>query len=135
MKPQFRLYRRSNGGRFYLHNNTTGKQESLGTTDRSEAARLLHARNEASRQPLLNVQIARAYLAANDTEVATRNWQDVMNDIFKSKQGSTLAFYVRAFKQKAFDSIRKLPIGQTHPEHYLHVLGAGTVATNKNLRR
>lgn len=78
MKPRFRLYRRFNGGRFYLHNNITGKQESLGTTDRTEASRLLHAKNEASRHPLLNVQIARAYLAANDTQVGTRNWQDVM---------------------------------------------------------
>jgi len=135
MKPQFRLYRRSNGGRFYLHHNVTGKQESLGTTDRKEATRLLHANNEASRHPLLNVQIARAYLAANDTQVATRNWQEVMNEITKSKKASTLAFYLRAFKQKAFDSIRKLPVVQTRPEHFLHVMGAGTVATNKNLRR
>ena len=36
MKQRFRLYRRKNGGRFYLRDATTGKQKSLGTTDRSE---------------------------------------------------------------------------------------------------
>jgi len=135
MKQQFRLYRRSNGGRFYLHDNATGKQESLGTTDRTEAVRLLHARNEASRQPLINVQIARAYLAANDAQASTRNWQMAMNEITKAKEGTTHAFYVRAFKQEAFDSIRALPIVQTRPEHFMRVFEAGTVSTNKNLRR
>jgi len=135
MKQRFRLYRRSNGGRFYLHDNVTGKQESLGTTDRTEAVRLLHARNEASRQPLINVQIARAYLAANDAQATTRNWQMAMDEITKARQGTTQEFYVRAFKQKAFDSIRAVSIVQTRPEHFVHVLEAGTVSTNKNLRR
>ena len=43
MKQRFRLYRRSNGSRFYVHDNITGKQESLSTTDRAEATRLLYA--------------------------------------------------------------------------------------------
>lgn len=135
MKQRFRLYRRSNGGRYYLHDNITGKQESLGTTERTEALRLCHARNEAAHQPLINVQIARAYLAASDVQVGTRDWQTAMNEISKAKQGTTQAFYVRAFKQKAFNSIRALPIVQTRPEHLMRVLEAGTVATNKNLRR
>ena len=113
----------------------TGKQESLGTTNRTEAARLSHARNEATHQPLINVQIARAYLVASDAQVGTRDWKTAMNELIKAKQGTTHAFYVRAFKQKAFDSIRALPIVQTRPEHFMRVLEAGTVATNKNLRR
>jgi len=40
----------------------TGKQESLGTADRIEALRFLHSKNEADRQPAINLQIARAYL-------------------------------------------------------------------------
>ena len=60
MRQRSRLYRRSNGGRFYAQDSLTGKQESLGTTDRTKAGRLLHAKNEAAQQPLLNVQIARA---------------------------------------------------------------------------
>lgn len=47
MKQRYRLYRRRPGGRFYLHDGVTGKQESLGTGDRGQARRLLHSRNEA----------------------------------------------------------------------------------------
>ena len=36
MRQQFRLYRRKKGGRYYLHNDLTGKQESLQTSDRAK---------------------------------------------------------------------------------------------------
>jgi hypothetical protein len=35
---------------------------------------LLHYKNEAHRQPVLNVHIARACLTATDPEEAKRNW-------------------------------------------------------------
>jgi integrase len=47
MKQKFRLYRRGNSGRYYIHDDATGKQESLHTNDRAAALRLLHAKNEA----------------------------------------------------------------------------------------
>ena len=74
MKLRFRLYRRSQSGRYYLQDNLTGKQESLGTTDLGEASKLCHARNEAMRQPELNVQLARAYLAAGNPEGRRPVW-------------------------------------------------------------
>jgi len=55
MKRKFRMYQRGLNGRFYIQDNTTGKQESLGTSDRTEALRLFHARNEAEYQPAFNV--------------------------------------------------------------------------------
>jgi len=79
MKQRFRLYRHSASGRFYSHDSVTGKQESLGTTDRSEAVRLLHSKNEADRQPAINLQIARAYLAAGDQAIMTRTWEAVLS--------------------------------------------------------
>lgn len=63
---------------FYCQDSETGKQTSLHTRDESEATTLLHAKNEAHRQPAINRQIARAYLTACDPEIATRTWQDVM---------------------------------------------------------
>ena len=60
---------------FWCQDNGTGKQETLGTKDRETAVRVLHAKNEAERQTAINLQIARAYLAAADPEIATRNWQ------------------------------------------------------------
>src|SRR5438105_5747955 len=135
MKQRFRLYRRSCSGRFYIHDSVTGKQESLGTADRIEAERLLHSKNEADRQPAINLQIARAYLAAGDPDIMTRTWKVVMDELIKAKQGSTRERYVRSFKEHALDSLRSLPILQTRPEHYLHALEVGTVSTNDILRR
>ena len=89
MKQRFRLYRRNHGGRFYVHDNVTGKQESLKTTDRTEALRVLHAKNEAEKQPAINLQIARAYLVAGDPAIGTRTWQVAMEAVVKLKQGST----------------------------------------------
>ncbi len=45
MKLTFRLYRR--GRRYYAQNNETGQQVSLHTSDKTEATRLLNAKNEA----------------------------------------------------------------------------------------
>jgi hypothetical protein len=47
MRQRFRLYKRKKGGRYYLHDDATGKQESLGTSDRATAVRLFHSRQEA----------------------------------------------------------------------------------------
>jgi len=51
MTQKFRLYRRNSNGRYYLENNTTGKQESLHTSDKGQALRLLMARNEPNSKP------------------------------------------------------------------------------------
>jgi hypothetical protein len=57
---------------------------------RAEAERLLHAKDEAHRQPIINLHIARAYLMVGDPEAATRSWQFVMDEIVKLKHGNTL---------------------------------------------
>jgi integrase len=134
MKQRFILYRRSNG-RFYCEDTLTRKQESLKTSDEGEALTLLHSRNEAFRQPVLNLQIARTYLSASDAEVAKRTWQVPMDEMTLTKTGPTLDRYKRAILDKAFDVIRDLPILETRAEQFLKVLRIGTVATNVYLRR
>jgi hypothetical protein len=86
MRQRYRLYRRKNGGRYYIHDDVTGKQESLGTSDRATAVRLFHSKSEAVQLPAVNLQIARAYLAASDPQIATRNWQFVMDEMVKLKK-------------------------------------------------
>jgi hypothetical protein len=135
MKRRFRLYRRGKSGRYYIHDDATGRQESLHTNDRAKATRLFHAKNEASEQPAINLQIARAYLAATDPQIATRNWQLVMDEMAKFKKDSTQERWARAMRDRAFDSIRLLTILETRPEHFLRVLEKGTVCTNIFLRR
>jgi hypothetical protein len=72
MKQKFRLYRRGNSGRYYIHDDATGKQESLHTNDRAAALRLLHAKNEAVLQPAMNLQIAQVYLQHGDPAMSRR---------------------------------------------------------------
>jgi hypothetical protein len=122
MKQQFRLYRRKNGGRYYIHNEMTGKQESLHTNDRMTANRLLHAKNEAFKQPAINLQIAKAYLAAADENFIRRTWKEVMVDFVKVKTGSNRSRSERAVMDKAFDSIRDRQLIETRSEHFLRVL-------------
>ena len=65
MKVKYRLFVRK-GGMFYAEDVETRKQTSLGTKDRKEALRLLHAKNESHRAPSLNLQMGHAYLSATD---------------------------------------------------------------------
>ncbi|MGD0412614.1 MAG: tyrosine-type recombinase/integrase [Verrucomicrobiota bacterium] len=135
MRQRFRLYRRKNGGRYYIHDDATGKQDSLHTTDRATALRLVHSRNEAEQQPAVNLQIARAYLAATDPQISTRTWQYVMDEMVKLKRGETQRRWVVAIKDKQMDIIRNLPVLETRSEHFLRVLESGKVSTNVFLRR
>jgi integrase len=135
MRKRFRLYKRKKGGRYYIHDEVTGKQDSLHTSDRATAVRLFHSRQEAEQQPAVNLQIARAYLAASDPQIATRDWQFVMDELVKLKKDQTQHRWQTAIKDKAFDSIRHLPLLETRPEHFLRVLESGKVSTNVYLRR
>jgi len=135
MKQRFILYRRKLGGMFYVEDTETGKQESLGTKDRAEAKTLLHARNEAVRQPQLNLHIAKAYLAGTDSGVSTRTWQHALDAMVQSKNGSTKERWERAANESALDSLRDRVIIETQAEHLLACLKTGTVSTNVHLRK
>ena len=71
MKQRFRLYRRQRGI-YYIHDDETGKQQSLQTRDRAEAWQLFSAKTQAHRQAHLNLRLARTYLRASDPLAATR---------------------------------------------------------------
>jgi hypothetical protein len=123
------------GSVYWIQDNVTGKQTSLGTKDRTEAGRLFNAQNEASRQPIVNVQIARAYLLVSDPEVAKRTWQFVMEEIVKLKHDETRRRWLVAIKDKALDGLRVLPLMETRAEHFLRAMEKGKVSTNIYLRR
>ena len=113
MKQKFRLYRRGASGRYYAQDGITGQQQSLGTTNRAEATRLLCALNEAEYQPAFNAHLARTYLSAGDPEIVKRNWQWVMDALSKSKTAwskSTQDRYVSSTSEEALDLVRNLSL-------------------------
>jgi hypothetical protein len=63
MSQRYRVFRRG-WGIFYCQDLTTGKQESLRTRDKTEAHRLVAARNESEQAPAFSLQLARVYCRA-----------------------------------------------------------------------
>jgi hypothetical protein len=134
MKTRFRVFRRI-WGTFYCEDLVTKKQETLRTRDKDEAYRIVAARNEAEQHFGFSLHLARVYWTAGDPAAAKRTWQEVMNEIPKTKDAETRERWVRAIKDKAFDSIREMVVLETRAEHFLKVLENGKVATNVFLRR
>jgi len=134
MKNRYRAFRRG-WGVYYCEDTQTRKQESLATTDKQEALRLVHAKNEGEHHPAFSLQLARVYWKAGDAAAASRTWQFVMDEIIKTKHDNTRHRWGTAIKDHAFDSIRDRVILETSAEHFLHVLEEGTVSTNLYLRR
>jgi integrase len=114
---------------------TTGKRTSLATTDKDEARQIIEAKNQAVRQPVLNLQIAKAYLAGTDNGIATRTWQSAVESLIATKQGTNQLRWRTAAKDKAFTPLLHRVIIETPGELLLQVMQAGTVSTNVYLRR
>jgi integrase len=136
MKTRYRLIRRgTRGGTFYCVDTQTGRRTSLQTASEDEARQLVESRNNAARQPAMNLQIAQVYLQHGDPALAARTWQDVMAQIAAAKSGETLLRWQAAIRDKALDVIRTRRLIETTAEHFLAVMKKGTVSTNVYLRR
>lgn len=134
MKLRYRMFRRRNGC-FFLEDSVTRKQESLRTKNKAQASALLAERNKAHENPELCRHMAKTWLAAASPGLANRTWEDVVEQIIKSKTGETAVRWQRAWKDCALNSLSKLKLMETSAEHFLSVLEKGTVSTNVFLRR
>src|SRR5580698_2967350 len=129
MKQRYSVFLRP-WGVYYYQDNTTGKQETLKTRDKDEAYRLVAAKNETEDAPAFSLHLARVYWKAGDPAAAKRTWQHVMDELPKLKAAETKKRWLTAIKDRAFDSIRKMVVLETQPEHFLKVLEHGSVSTN-----
>jgi integrase len=132
MRQRFYLFKRV--GMYYLQDGVSGKQQSLQTRDRSEAERLLNARNEATANPGLNLALARVYLAANDPKMLARIWQDAFDEFCSRGQPQTQALRRRKVAHRAFALLRQKPLVETTAEDFLGVLKAAGVMGRACLR-
>jgi hypothetical protein len=136
MKPRFRVTQRGDrDGMCYSKDTLTGERVSLETKNRAEADRRVFHKNEALKNTDINHRIGMDYLSASDPEYARRTWRFVMQDIIKDKKKSTLARYLTALKDPAYELIADKLLVKTLPGHLLEVLRAGGTATNVYLRR
>jgi integrase len=136
MKTRYRLIRRGiRGDKFYCVDKTTGKRTSLGTASEDDARQIVEAKNNSERQPVLNLQIAKAYLAGSDKGITTRTWQNAIESLTGTKQAENQKRWKTAAKDKAFVPLLPRVIIETPGELLLNVLQSGTVSTNVFLRR
>ena len=133
MKTRFNLFRRA--GVFYTEDTTTGKQTSLRTRDETEAKSLLNARNEAQRQPMLNLHLARAYLTASDPAFVERTWQTVMEQLQSRGKDSSRERYASVFKSSCFDALRHKKLLETTADDFFAVFKDGKVSIVYFLKR
>jgi len=127
MKSHYRLFRRGNGI-YFCEDRQTGVQQSLRTKDKSEAVRLLNAKNEAQTDRGLALGIAKAYLNAADPSIARRTWQYAFEELVKTKHGENAQRWNRAIKDKALAKILNLPLVQTRADHF-----SGLISDQTNL--
>jgi integrase len=136
MKTRYRLICRGiRGGLYYSVDTPTGKRTSLGTTDEDEARQIIEAKNNSQRQPVLNLQIAKAYLAGSDNGMKTRTWQNAIEAVIGSKKGANQERWLRVAKDKALAPLLPKVIIETQGELLLRILQCGKVSTNVYLRR
>lgn len=114
MKQRYHVFKQGNGV-FYCLDIEKNKQSSFQTRDPEEAQRLVNAKNEACRQPVMNLEIARVYLNHSDPAYATRTWQQVMDEMARQKKGETQKRWQRAMREEPFDLIRKKVLVETKP--------------------
>ena len=122
-KQRFWLYRRT--GVFYLHDSETGKRESLNTRSRRDAQKIRNARNESSARPSIGLTMAKAYLSAQDPNMLTRTWEEVMNRFCSRGLPRTQDRRHRTMSSKPFELIKRRKLLETTAEDFLNVLNAG----------
>src|ERR1700679_3362052 len=123
---RYRLVYRGSRNTFYYFDTHTNKRESLGISEKTEAQRLIDAKNEAVLHVGMNLQIAQVYLQHSDPSMATRTWQNVMDTMGPLKTGPTQSRWTSAMRDKAFDLIRNRKLIETTSDHFIQVLAAGT---------
>lgn len=84
---------------------------------------------------MLNLQIAKAYLAGSDPAIATRTWRAAVAALIETKAGENRERWERAIKDKAILPILDQVVVETNADLLLRALRTGTVSTNVFLRR
>ena len=133
MKTKYTLFRRN--GIYYSQDSATGQQKSLRTRDEADALQLLNARNEAHRQPVLNLHLARAYLTASDPAFVERTWQTVMAQLQARGKDSSRERYASVFKSPSFDGLRNKKLLETTADDFFAVFKENKVAITYFLKR
>jgi len=127
MQNRFTIFRR--GQVFYCEDRQTGQQTSLRTRNQNEAKKIVQAKNESVHQPLMNLVLAKTYLAAQDPRLITRTWADVMNPFCNRGKPPTQKRHARVIRTKPMLYLRDKKLIETTADDFLHAISIGTNST------
>ena len=113
----------------------TGNRSSLGVSSEDDALQIVEAQNQARHQPILNLQIAKAYLAGTDTAITTRTWQQAIEALINTKHDANRMRWQRVLKDPALTPLWSRVVIETPGELLLKIRQVGTISTNVFLRR
>src|ERR1051326_8785108 len=111
MQNRFTLFRR--GAVYYSQDRNTGEQKSLRTRDEGEARTLIQTKNNAANLPLLNLTMARTYLAAIDPKLVSRTWADVMERFCSCPHTATRMRHQRVVRTKPMQFLKNKRLIET----------------------
>jgi len=100
MKNAYRMFKRRNRPYYYIQNNRTGEQRSLGTADTKQAKKILDAEHDSRDNAALNYELGAAYLNHAAPEMATRTWQVAMDELCSHGGDVSRARYERCLRAK-----------------------------------
>ena len=127
MQNRFTMFRR--GTMFYCEDRTTGQQKSLQTKDETEASKIVQAKNDAINQPLMNLVMAKTYLALQDPKLITRTWADVMERFCKRDKEPTRIRHERAVRTKPMQFLHDKRLVETTADDFFHAMSLGKNST------
>jgi integrase len=132
MKEKFWLCKRGNV--YFSLDSETGKRESLRTSNKEHAKQIVEAKNNATRQPALNIAIAKAYLVGADPKLMERTWKAVIDEFCSIGKESTRQRRQRALRSKTFDPLQNKKLIETTADDFLGVMRSSGSSANHNLR-
>lgn len=112
-------------GTYYAKDSQTGKRESLGTKSKVQAQRLIVAKNEVIRNPALNLQLGKVYLAGHDPKLTGRTWSEVMDQLASHGKDQSQKRFRQEMDSEPFGLIRHKKIVETTGDDLRAVLQAG----------
>ena len=111
-ETRYRLIHRGRGnGIFYCVDSKSGKRTSLEKVTKEEGRQIVDAKNQAERQPMLNLQLAKAYLAGTNAEMPKRTWQHALQVLTETKRGANKERWKRVAKDRTLSGSGAAPIG------------------------
>jgi len=127
MKNRITLFRR--GKVFYFEDRETKLQKSLHTQDLGVARKIIQAKNDAINQPMMNLVMAKTFLAAQDPKLITRTWADVLERFCDRSNTNTRMRHERVVRTKPMQFLKSKRLIETTADDFFEALKLGSNST------